>query len=123
MNNDLISRNSVIELLKKWSDGYTYIELPTEDAINQMSSLPTVRCETPNNDLISREDLKKAISGEFDLAIHNGDIMLMSKSGIVSRILAIIDNASTVEDRYSEGYSDGYLDGMSGADMKKGGAE
>ena len=76
-----------------------------------------------SNDLISREDLKKAISGEFDLAIHNGDIMLMSKSGIVSRILAIIDNASTVEDRYSEGYSDGYLDGMSGADMKKGGAE
>ena len=32
--------------------------------------------------------------------------------------LSLIDNAPTVEDRYSEGYSDGYLDGMSGADMR-----
>lgn len=55
-----------------------------------------------NDDLISREDLKKAISGEFDLAIHNGDIMLMSKSGIVARILAYIDNAPTVENEVTE---------------------
>lgn len=42
MNNDLISRNSVIELLKKWSDGYCYIEIPTEDAIYQITKLPPV---------------------------------------------------------------------------------
>ena len=50
-----------------------------------------------NNDLISREDLKKAIKDEFDLAIHDGNIMLMSKSSIIDRILAYIDNAPTVE--------------------------
>ncbi len=61
-----------------------------------------------NNDLISREALKKAIKNEFDLAIHNGDIMLMSKSGIVDRVLAYIDNAPTVlYDNYSMGYQDG----------------
>ena len=42
LKGDSISRNSAVELLKKWSDGYTYIEIPTEDAINQMSSLPTI---------------------------------------------------------------------------------
>ena len=49
-----------------------------------------------NSDLISRKALKKAIKDEFDLAIRNGNIMLMSKKGIVDRILAYIDNAPTV---------------------------
>ena len=71
-----------------------------------------------SNDLISREELKKAISGEFDLAVCNGNIMLMSKVRIVSRILAIIDHAPTVDTAcphcdsgYAQGYSDGYLRG------------
>lgn len=55
-----------------------------------------------SSDLISRSELKKAIKDEFDLAIHNGDIMLMSKSGIVDRVLSYIDSAPTVSDRTEE---------------------
>ena len=54
-------------------------------------------CKEENNDLISREALKKAIKDEFDLAIYNGNIMLMSKGSIVDRVLSYIDNAPTVE--------------------------
>lgn len=30
---DYISKEDIIRLLKKWSDGYSYIEIPTDDAI------------------------------------------------------------------------------------------
>lgn len=30
---DLISKEDIIHLLEKWSDGYSYIEIPTDDAI------------------------------------------------------------------------------------------
>lgn len=32
-NTDYISKEDIIRLLKKWSDGYSYIEIPTDDAI------------------------------------------------------------------------------------------
>jgi hypothetical protein len=48
---DLVSREAikkiVVEMLAKWSDGYCYIELPTDDAIKEMKSAidnaPTVK--------------------------------------------------------------------------------
>lgn len=49
--NDLISRQSVIDLLKYWSGGYSYIEKPTDGAIEDIESLPSIdavqviRCE------------------------------------------------------------------------------
>lgn len=38
--NDYISREAAIALLKKWADGYSYIETPTEDAINEFNAIP-----------------------------------------------------------------------------------
>ena len=40
MENDYISREAAIALLKKWADGYSYIETPTEDAINEFNAIP-----------------------------------------------------------------------------------
>ena len=37
---DYISREAAIALLKKWADGYSYIETPTEDAINEFNAIP-----------------------------------------------------------------------------------
>lgn len=39
---DSISRQSVIDLLKYWSDGYSYIETPTDGAIKDIESLPFI---------------------------------------------------------------------------------
>ena len=38
---DLIDRQAAINLLKKWSDGYTYIETETELAIKEFQHLPS----------------------------------------------------------------------------------
>lgn len=38
---DLISRQDAINLLKKWSDGYEYIETETELAIKEFQRLPS----------------------------------------------------------------------------------
>ena len=40
METDYISRKAAIALLKKWADGYSYIETPTEDAINKFNAIP-----------------------------------------------------------------------------------
>lgn len=37
---DYINREAAIALLKKWADGYSYIETPTEDAINEFNAIP-----------------------------------------------------------------------------------
>jgi NADH pyrophosphatase NudC (nudix superfamily) len=39
--NDTISRQAAIDLLKKWSDGYAYIETETESAIKAFQQLPS----------------------------------------------------------------------------------
>lgn len=35
-----ITKDAVISLFEKWSDGYAYIEIPVQDAIRQVSSIP-----------------------------------------------------------------------------------
>ena len=40
VGNDYISREAAVALLKKWADGYSYIETPTEDAINEFNAIP-----------------------------------------------------------------------------------
>lgn len=42
---DTISRKAAISLLKKWSDGYQYIETETELAIKEFQGLPSVQTE------------------------------------------------------------------------------
>lgn len=42
---DLISRRVAINLLKKWSDGYDYIETETESAIKDFQNLPPAQSE------------------------------------------------------------------------------
>lgn len=40
---DLIDRQDAIDLLKKWADGYTYIEIETELAIKEFQHLPSAQ--------------------------------------------------------------------------------
>lgn len=40
---DTISRRVAINLLKKWSDGYSYIEVDTNSAIKAFEALPSVQ--------------------------------------------------------------------------------
>ena len=42
---DLISRQDAINLLKKWADGYSYIEHETELAIKAFEQLPPAQLE------------------------------------------------------------------------------
>lgn len=42
---DMISRQDAINLLKKWSDGYKYIETETELAIKDFQHLPSAQSE------------------------------------------------------------------------------
>ena len=42
---DLINRQDAINLLKKWSDGYDYIEIETELAIKEFKYLPSAQSE------------------------------------------------------------------------------
>ena len=82
--------------------------------------------DKPQNDLISREDLKehKLVVTEFvQLGGRTNGKTLESinkayQQGWNDCIDAIIDNAPTVSDRYNEGYAQGYKDGMKGADMR-----
>lgn len=41
--NDLINRQDAINLLKKWADGYNYIETDTELAIKEFQRLPSAQ--------------------------------------------------------------------------------
>lgn len=34
------TKDAVISLFEKWSDGYAYIEIPVQDAIRQVSATP-----------------------------------------------------------------------------------
>ena len=40
MHKEYIERKKVVELLNKWADGYSYIELPTKDAIVCVRAIP-----------------------------------------------------------------------------------
>lgn len=41
--NELIYRQAAIELLLKWADGYSYIETPTETAVEAFRELPSAQ--------------------------------------------------------------------------------
>ena len=47
---EYITKDAVISLFEKWSDGYAYIEIPVQDAMRQVSAIPpadvwpVVRC-------------------------------------------------------------------------------
>ena len=45
MSDDLISRKDVMDLILEWSDGYSYVETPTENALKAVESLPSVEPE------------------------------------------------------------------------------
>ena len=36
---EYITKDAVISLFEKWSDGYAYIEIPVQDAIRQVSAI------------------------------------------------------------------------------------
>lgn len=42
---DLISRQDAIDLIKKWSGGYEYIETETESAIKELCEMPSAQPE------------------------------------------------------------------------------
>lgn len=37
---EYITKDEVISLFEKWSDGYAYIEIPVQDAMKQVSAIP-----------------------------------------------------------------------------------
>ena len=45
MNKNIIYRIDAIDLLKKWADGYKYIETETELAIKEFEQLPSAQPE------------------------------------------------------------------------------
>lgn len=40
---DLINRQTAIDLLKKWSDGYSYIKIETDSAIKAFEEIPSAQ--------------------------------------------------------------------------------
>ena len=38
---DYIEREDAVNLIKKWADGYSYIEVPTKYALEEVSKIPT----------------------------------------------------------------------------------
>ena len=75
--------------------------------------------QNENNDLISRKALKKAIE-QYQIQWNKNCDIDIAKWNCCGTILAIIDNAPIVSDRYDEGYAQGYIDGSTGADWKGG---
>lgn len=59
--NDLIRRQSVIDLLEEWGGGYAYIEVETDGAIEAINALPSEQTE----DVIHITGRRKFVS-EFD---------------------------------------------------------
>ena len=70
---DLIYRQAAIELLLKWADGYSYIETPTDAAVEEFRKLPSAEPETEERmpkteqnvseaDVIFRKDAIEAMS-------------------------------------------------------------
>lgn len=55
--NDLISRQDAINLLKKWSGGYDYIETETESAIKDFQNLPSAQIIISCKDCVHLEVL------------------------------------------------------------------
>lgn len=43
ISKDIIERQAAIDLLKKWSDGYSWLEIETDFAIEEFKQLPAVQ--------------------------------------------------------------------------------
>lgn len=59
MKDDSISRKMAIDLLKKWSDGYSYIEVETNSAIKAFEEMPSAQLEYRP---VTAEDFAKTMS-------------------------------------------------------------
>ena len=57
--NDSISRKMAIDLLKKWSDGYPYIEVETNSAIEAFEAMLPAQSEYKS---VTAEDFAKTMS-------------------------------------------------------------
>lgn len=61
---DYISRQVALNLLTKWADGYNYIEVETQSAINEFEQLPSVdavevvRCKDCKHRYIDGENVR-----------------------------------------------------------------
>ena len=80
---DLISRKMAIDLLKKWSDGYSYIEVETTSAIKAFEEMPPV---SPEYRPVTAEDFAKIMSENtlYQYAVWYGmELALMNKMGFV----------------------------------------
>lgn len=69
---DLISRQDAINLLKEWSDGYSYIEVETESAIKDFQHLPSAQQWIPVT-----ERLPEKYIGQWLCCTSDGDIMVL----------------------------------------------
>lgn len=81
--NDVISRQEAIDLLKKWSDGYSYIEVETNSAIKAFEEMPPAQ---PEYKPVTAEDFAKAMSENtiWQFATWYGiALVFMKKQGFV----------------------------------------
>lgn len=86
---DLISREAIekiiVEMLEKWSDGYCYIEIPTNDAIKEMKSAinnaPTVEQDTLITEIIEELESRKDYGAEYAQAMEDVIVILKAKYG------------------------------------------
>ena len=53
---DLICRQAAIDLLKKWSDGYSWLEIETDFAIEEFKQLPSVQRWIPCSERLPNYD-------------------------------------------------------------------
>jgi hypothetical protein len=56
---EYIEREKVVELFNKWADGYSYIEVPTKDAIACVRAIPAA-------------DVRPVVKGRWKLASYSG---------------------------------------------------
>lgn len=73
---DLIRRQDAIDLLKKWSDGYSYIEVETDSAIKAFEEIPSAQSETYKEKL---KEIADALSEKFaymNTCLNERDIIL-----------------------------------------------
>lgn len=77
--NDLISRKTAIDLLKKWSDGYSYIEVETKSAIKAFEEI-----QPKDYTDLKQEFLRMA--SYIDILLECSDIQKKTLNGFISRL-------------------------------------
>lgn len=74
--NDMISRQEAIDLLKKWSDGYSYIEVETNSAIKAFEEMPSAQSEAYNEKLKKIADALSEKFAYMNTCLNERDIIL-----------------------------------------------